>query len=115
MNMKFSLAAAALCAVSIGAAAQMNIQDVRDNYNIGQTVTVVGVVTSDDNLGSVRYLQDATAGIAIYPGQDWSSWTQHRKLVTASRSQDQLLSTMDSLRLVAGNQMKASSLCNFRA
>ena len=74
MNMKFSLAAAALCAVSIGAAAQMNIQDVRENYNIGQTVTVVGVVTSDDNLGSVRYLQDATAGIAIYPGQDWSSW-----------------------------------------
>ena len=51
-----------------------NIQDVRDNYNIGQTVTVVGVVTSDDNLGSVRYLQDASAGIAIYPGQDWSSW-----------------------------------------
>ena len=51
-----------------------NIQDVRENYNIGQTVTVVGVVTSDDNLGSVRYLQDASAGIAIYPGQDWSSW-----------------------------------------
>ena len=35
---------------------------------------MVGVVTSDANLGSVRYLQDATAGIAIYPGQDWSTW-----------------------------------------
>ena len=46
----------------------------RENYNIGQTVTVTGVVTSDDNLGSVRYLQDATAGIALYPGQDWSAW-----------------------------------------
>ena len=37
---------------------------------------MVGVVTSDDNLGSVRYLQDATAGIAIYPGMDWSGWDQ---------------------------------------
>ena len=74
MNMKFSLATAALFALSIAATAQVDIQDVRDNYNIGDTVTVVGVVTSDDNLGSVRYLQDASAGIAIYPGQDWSSW-----------------------------------------
>ena len=74
MNMKYFLATAALIAVSFGAAAQIDIQDARDNYNIGQTVTVVGVVTSDDNLGSVRYLQDASAGIAIYPGQDWSSW-----------------------------------------
>ena len=74
MNMKCFLATAALIAVSFGAAAQIDIQDARDNYNIGQTVTVVGVVTSDDNLGSVRYLQDASAGIAIYPGQDWSSW-----------------------------------------
>ena len=37
-------------------------------------VTVTGVVTSDANLGSVRYLQDATAGIALYPGADWSDW-----------------------------------------
>ena len=73
MNLKNFLAApATLFATSM--VAQDNIQDVRDNYNIGQTVTVVGVVTSDDNLGSVRYLQDASAGIAIYPGQDWSSW-----------------------------------------
>ena len=53
---------------------QENILDMRENYNIGETVTVSGVITSDDNLGSVRYLQDATAGIAIYPGADWSSW-----------------------------------------
>ena len=53
---------------------QQSILDMRENYNIGQIVTVTGVVTSDDNLGSVRYLQDATAGIALYPGQDWSSW-----------------------------------------
>ncbi len=53
---------------------QQSILDMRENYNIGQTVTVTGVVTSDDNLGSVRYLQDATAGIVIYPGADWNSW-----------------------------------------
>ena len=29
-------------------------------------------MTSDGNLGIVRYLQDETAGIALYPGGDWS-------------------------------------------
>ena len=73
MNLKTTLAAVAvLCSVNL--TAQENILDMRENYNIGQTVTVSGVVTSDDNLGSVRYLQDATAGIALYPGEDWSSW-----------------------------------------
>ena len=67
MNLKTTLVAAVvLCSVNL--TAQENILDMRENYNIGQTVTVSGVVTSDDNLGSVRYLQDATAGIAIYPG-----------------------------------------------
>ena len=73
MNLKLTLALTAAF-VSAAAVAQDNILDVRENYNIGQTVTVTGVVTSDDNLGSVRYLQDATAGIAIYPGADWSDW-----------------------------------------
>ena len=59
------------CANAIG---QQSILDARENYYIGQTVTVTGVITSDDNLGSVRYLQDATAGIALYPGYDWSEW-----------------------------------------
>ena len=71
MNSKISLALMAAC-LSTSLVAQDNILDMRENYNIGQTVTVTGVVTSDDNLGSVRYLQDATAGIAIYPGQDWT-------------------------------------------
>jgi hypothetical protein len=73
MNLKLTLALTAAF-VSTAAVAQDNILDVRENYNIGQTVTVTGVVTSDDNLGSVRYLQDATAGIAIYPGADWGDW-----------------------------------------
>jgi phosphatidylserine/phosphatidylglycerophosphate/cardiolipin synthase-like enzyme len=73
MNVKLTLALTAAC-VSTAAVAQENILDARENYAIGQTVTVAGVVTSDDNLGSVRYLQDATAGIAIYPGADWADW-----------------------------------------
>ena len=70
---QFTATVAAL-AMSVNLGAQDNILDARENYNIGDVVTVTGVVTSDDNLGSVRYLQDATAGIALYPGADWSSW-----------------------------------------
>ena len=55
------------------ATAQANILEARES-GVGAVVTVVGVVTSDENLGSVRYIQDETAGIAIYPGQDWSAW-----------------------------------------
>ena len=73
MNRFFLSAAACLLAAS-PLFAQDNILDMRENYNIGDVVTVTGVVTSDDNLGSVRYLQDATAGIALYPGADWSDW-----------------------------------------
>ena len=54
--------------------AQSDILDARTNYNVGQTVTVTGIITSGDDLGSVRYLQDASAGIALYPGSDWSDW-----------------------------------------
>jgi phosphatidylserine/phosphatidylglycerophosphate/cardiolipin synthase-like enzyme len=54
--------------------AQTSILDARTNYNVGDIVTVTGIVTSDANLGSVRYLQDETAGIALYPGGDWSGW-----------------------------------------
>jgi len=73
MNIKTILIAT--CVMATGAlTGQENILDVRENYAIGQTVTVSGVITSDENLGSVRYIQDATAGIALYPGGDWSEW-----------------------------------------
>ena len=59
---------------SLAATAQTDIADARNNYTVGQTVTVTGVVTSDAELGPVRYMQDATAGIAIYPpGGGWAS------------------------------------------
>lgn len=53
--------------------AQTDILDARTNYSVGQSVTVTGIVTSDGNLGIVRYLQDETAGIALYPGGQWTS------------------------------------------
>jgi len=53
--------------------AQDDIADARENYNVGQTVTVTGIVTNGAELGSIRYIQDETAGIAIYPGFDWGN------------------------------------------
>ncbi len=54
---------------------QENIADMRENYNVGQTVTVTGIVTNGAELGSIRYIQDETAGIAIYPGFNWNNLT----------------------------------------
>lgn len=63
-----------LVAAPTVALAQTSILDARTNYNVGDVVTVTGIVTSDANLGSIRYIQDETAGIALYPGSDWSGW-----------------------------------------
>ncbi len=35
---------------------------------VGSTVTVRGMVTSGAELGKIRYMQDGSAGIAVYPG-----------------------------------------------
>ena len=61
-----------LCLAAFTAWGQTDILDARTNYSVGQTVTVTGIVTSDGNLGIVRYLQDETAGIALYPGGQWT-------------------------------------------
>ena len=82
MNLKLTLALAASL-VTFTSMAQENILDMRENYNIGQTVTVTGVVTSDDNLGSVRYLQDATAGIALTQAKTGLHGTRPLRLATA--------------------------------
>ena len=55
--------------------AQSDIQDVRSNYAIGQTVTITGIITSGSDLGSVRYIQDDSAGIALHPGDNWDDWS----------------------------------------
>lgn len=55
-----------LVSVVLGLTLQaQTVQQVR-NMSIGTTVTVKGVVSNGTELGSIRYLQDATAGIAIY-------------------------------------------------
>lgn len=55
---------------------QTDILDARTNYDVDDEVTVTGVVTNDGALGSVRYIQDGTAGVAIYPGDNWDSWDE---------------------------------------
>ena len=46
---------------------QTDIADGR-TYGIGQTITVSGVATNGSELGSIRYMQDPSAGIAGYGG-----------------------------------------------
>ena len=47
--------------------AQTDVADAR-TYGIGQTVTVNAVATNGAELGSIRYMQDGSAGIAGYGG-----------------------------------------------
>lgn len=54
-------------AMSIGTFAQTDIANAR-TFGAGQTVTVSGVATNGSELGSIRYMQDGTAGIAGYGG-----------------------------------------------
>lgn len=70
--LKYILSASfiALSALAFG---QDNIADLRNNFNVGQTATVTGIVTNGPELGSIRYIQDETAGIAIYPGFNWNN------------------------------------------
>ncbi|MCK5730079.1 MAG: hypothetical protein KAH68_03330, partial [Draconibacterium sp.] len=51
--------------------AQQDISDVR-NLPEGETATITGIITNGDELGDIRYIQDATAGLAIY-GTELSS------------------------------------------
>ena len=61
--------------------AQSNISDARQ-MGIGQTVTVHGVVTNGSELGSIRYIQDATGAIPAY-GSTLSS-VQRGDTITAT-------------------------------
>ena len=36
------------------------------SQGIGSIVTITGVVTNGDELGPIRYIEDATAGMALY-------------------------------------------------
>ena len=45
--------------------AQVDIATAR-NQGIGANVTITGIVTNGDELGVIRYIQDNTAGMALY-------------------------------------------------
>jgi len=51
--------------LSIVGFAQTDIATAR-SQGIGATVTITGIVTNGDELGLIRYLEDATAGLALY-------------------------------------------------
>jgi hypothetical protein len=65
--MKRVLSLVAGLVFAMNASAQTDIADAR-TFGIGQTVTVHGVATNGSELGSIRYMQDNSAGIAGYGG-----------------------------------------------
>jgi len=67
LNTSKGLIILAAMAFSFGLSAQTDIANAR-TFPINQTVTVTGVVTNGAELGQIRYMQDATAGIAAYGG-----------------------------------------------
>lgn len=74
MIKNLTLALALLLGITV--TAQTDILDARTNFVINEEVTVTGIVTNDGSLGSIRYIQDGTAGIAIYPGTNWGAFTE---------------------------------------
>lgn len=54
----------ALAALPLSA---QTVQQARD-AGVGSTVTLTGIATNGASLGGVRYIQDGTAGIAVFPG-----------------------------------------------
>lgn len=60
-----SLLFCTLLFISTLAFAQTTISEAR-NQSVGTLVTVSGIVTNGDELGTIRYMQDNTAGIGVY-------------------------------------------------
>ncbi len=55
--------------------AQADIAAAR-TYAQGQTLTVTGIVINNNDLGPIRYIQDATAGIAVYAPGISDTWNE---------------------------------------
>ena len=73
--MKSYILLVAVLVSAVITSAQTDIQDLRDNYAVGDVVTITGIVTNGEEMGSsARYMQDGTAGIAIY-SLDWEGFT----------------------------------------
>jgi phosphatidylserine/phosphatidylglycerophosphate/cardiolipin synthase-like enzyme len=59
-------------AISLNAFLSMSAQDniaAARAMGVGSTVTVTGIVTNGDELGLIKYMQDETAGIAVYSNE----------------------------------------------
>jgi phosphatidylserine/phosphatidylglycerophosphate/cardiolipin synthase-like enzyme len=57
--------------------AQTDILDARTNFGVGETITITGICINGDEMGSsVRYIQDASAGIAVFPGSNWNAFSE---------------------------------------
>lgn len=54
-----------LLSLTVGISFSQNISTAR-SQGIGSTVTVTGIVTNGDELGPIRYIEDGTAGLALY-------------------------------------------------
>ncbi|MCK4663835.1 MAG: T9SS type A sorting domain-containing protein [Bacteroidales bacterium] len=67
----------AISLFSLSSFSQITISEAR-NSEIGTIVTVTGIVTNGDELGIIRYIQDATAGIGVYPGSGSVEFTPNR-------------------------------------
>ncbi len=65
--MRFPIVLLLLFALSSVARGQTPIAEARD-LPLGTSVTVRGIVLNGSELGSIRYVQDATGGIAVFPG-----------------------------------------------
>ncbi len=82
--------AAMLCAQMLGMQVMAQTIATVRTASIGSTVTVRGIVTNGSELGSIRYVQDGTAGIAIY-GSNLSSLQRGDSVVATGRLDYNLL------------------------
>ncbi len=65
---KFILVSFLAFAGMLNMAAQADIAEARA-LGVGEEVTVTGIVTNGDELGLIRYMQDESAGIAVYSSE----------------------------------------------
>lgn len=85
-------------ALNFSAFSQSSIADARA-YAIGSTITVSGIVTNGNELGTIRYIQDETAGIGIY---DWDvTYFQRGDHVTVTGKLDSYNQLLEVAELTA--------------
>ena len=73
--------------ISVEIFAQTSINDARQQA-VGSTVTVSGIVTNGSELGTIRYIQDNTAGIGVYDDNNSLSVVQRGDSITVTGELD---------------------------